>query len=407
MRRCPLVVTAILPLVLTACGGDRAPDTPEASDTPTAPASTVSPPATPTTPTPTALKTGPDGRPFTVTPLASFGTPWAMAFLPGTPYAAITEKAGTLTLLDPEAPDDRIEVQGVPEVVVDDQGGMADVMPAPTFAEDQMLYLSWVEAGPGGTGGVVGRARLVIDGDQARLDGLERIWEQQPKVAGGKQFALRMAFSPDGKYLFVTSGERFLNTPAQDLSNTLGTIVRLTPDGDPAPGNPFADQGSPTDEIWSYGHRNPLGIAFAPDGTLWSTEMGPKGGDELNVITPGANYGWPEASNGSNYDGTDIPDHRPGDGFAPPKVFWNPSISPGNLMIYRDGAPFAPWQGDALIGGLSGQTLIHVDLDGDTARIADQWDMGQRIREVEEGPDGEIYLLEDKARLLRLDPVVA
>ena len=156
-------------------------------------------------------------------------------------------------------------------------------------------------------------------------------------------------------------------------------------------------------QFWTIGHRNLLGIAFAPDGRLWESEMGPKGGDEVNLIVAGRNYGYPRASNGSHYDGRDIPDHRPGDGFEPPKVWWNPSISPGGLMIYT-GDKFPAWKGDALIPALSGEALIRVDIDGDKASKADQWDMGQRIRAVDQGPEGSVYLLEDEGRLLRLDP---
>ncbi len=342
--------------------------------------------------------------PFRVTEIAAYDEPWAMAFLPGTPYAAITLRGGSMVLRDPTAGGDR-PVTGLPEVVADGQGGLGDVIPGPTYAEDGTIYLSWVEAGAGGTGAVVGRARLVLDDASARLDGLRVIWRQQPKTSGSGHFGHRLAIGPDG-FLYVTSGERQKFDPAQDLTTTLGKTVRLTLDGRPAPGNPFADRGSPADEIFSHGHRNPLGIAFDAAGNLWESEMGPKGGDEVNLIRPGADYGWPMASNGSHYSGEDIPDHAPGDGFEAPKVWWNPSISPSSLMIYS-GVLFPQWDGDAFIGALSGQALIRVDLDGTNATKADEWPMGARIREVEQGPDGAIYVLEDGAggRLLRLDPI--
>ncbi len=213
--------------------------------------------------------------------------------------------------------------------------------------------------------------------------------------------------SPDGKYLFFTNGERQKFDPAQDPKATLGKVLRLTPDGKPAAGNPLAAKGFDP-AIWSYGHRNLLGIAFDSAGNLWEQEMGPKGGDEVNLIVAGKNYGWPRASNGSHYDGRDIPDHKPGDGFEAPKVWWNPSISPGGLMIYS-GDLFPAWKGDAFIGGLSSQALLRVDLDGTNAKKGDQWDMGARIREVEQGPDGAIWVLEDggdgsQGRLIRLTP---
>src|SRR4029453_19075172 len=174
----------------------------------------------------------------------------------------------------------------------------------------------------------------------------------------------------------------------------------------PAPGNPWASRGGIAAQFWTIGHRNVLGLSFASDGRLWASEMGPQGGDEVNLILPGRNYGWARVSKGSHYDGRDIPDHKPGGGFEAPKVWWNPSISPGALMIYT-GNKFPQWKGDALIGALSGEAFIRVDIDGDKARKADQWDMGARIRAVDQGPDGSVYLLEDGpsgGRLLRLDP---
>ena len=354
---------------------------------------------------PSPLRTGKDGRPFAVEALGTFDEPWAMTFLPDG-NQLITQRGGTLLLRD-AASGRTTTVTGTPDVLHAGQGGLGDVVLSPTFETDRMVYLSWAERGDGDTSGAaVGRATLVTDGSQARLDGLAVIWRQTPKVSGTGHYGHRLAFSPDGAYLFVTSGERQKFDPAQDLGVNLGKILRLTRDGKPAPGNPFADRGGVGAQIWSYGHRNPLGIAFDASGNLWESEMGPKGGDEVNLILPGANYGWPKASNGSHYSGEDIPDHKAGDGFEAPKVWWNPSISPGSLMIYS-GTLFAPWQGDAFVGALSGQALIRVDLDSTSGRKADQWDLGARIREVEQGPDGAIYLLEDgpRGRLLRLTPL--
>ena len=353
-------------------------------------------------------------RPFTVSEVAKFDAPWAMDFLPGsgvrlTNMALLTEKSGKLWLVNVNT-GARQPVAGVPAVHVEGQGGLADVVVHPHFAANQRVYLSFVEAGPNGTsGGTLGYGRLILGQGPPRLEGFHVIWRQQPKETGGAHYSQRIAFSPDAKYLFLTSGERFQFQPAQDLRNDLGKVLRLTPEGAPADGNPFNDPRADSNRdpsIWSYGHRNLLGLAFAPDGRLWESEMGPKGGDEVNLIQPGKNYGWPRASNGSNYDGTDIPDHRPGDGFEPPKVWWNPSISPGGLLIYT-GDLFKGWKGDAIIPALSGEGLIRVDIDGDTARKANQWAMGARIRSVDQGPRGEIYLLEDGegGRLLRLEPV--
>ncbi|WP_068401669.1 PQQ-dependent sugar dehydrogenase [Kribbia dieselivorans] len=360
-------------------------------------------PTTRSSATSSSMPTGPDGRPFAVEERATFDDPWALTTLPGTPWLAVTQRSGTLHLVNAHTGDVR-DVTGAPEVVADGQGGLGDIIPAPGFSRNRQVYLSWIEAGDGGTGAVVGRGRLNLDGD-ASLSDLQVIWRQDPKQSGSGHFSHRLAISPDEKYLFVTSGDRQKFDPAQDLTNNLGSIVRLTLDGQPAPGNPFADRGGLSAQIWSYGHRNPLGLAFDDDGRLWSTEMGPQGGDELNLIARGANYGWPRASNGSHYGGADIPDHAAGDGFTAPKVFWTPSVSPSSLMIYS-GKQFPAWRGDAFIGALSGTALIRVDLDGENATAADEWDMGERIREVEQGRDGSIWLLEDTpgGRLLHLTP---
>lgn len=343
--------------------------------------------------------------PFEVEEVDRFETPWAMAFVPGTGDLLVTERTGTLTLRDAET-GERTEVAGVPDVVAAGQGGLGDVVVAPSFEDDQRVYLSWAEAGDGGTGAAVGRARLATGDGSAALEDLEVVWRQAPKVSGNGHFSHRIAFDPDGEHLFISSGDRQQKTPAQDTSNTLGTIVRLTLDGEPAPGNPLADEGGASAEIWSWGHRNPLGLELADDGTLWSSEMGPEGGDELNVIEKGGNYGWPEASNGSDYGGGEIPDHRAGDRFVAPKAGWTPSISPGSLMIYT-GDLFPEWTGDAFLGALSGRALVRVDLDGTAAGEDEKIVQGQRVRAVEQAPDGSIWFLEDAGagRLLRLAPV--
>ena len=409
-RPCSLAAALAAAALVTGCSAPAtspAPTGPGASSGPAAttaatPAGGASTAGSPTGTPASGPRTAPDGRPFVVNERADLDEPWALEFLPGTDLLAITERSGRLWLY---GPDGMVEVtEGLPEVVDAGQGGLGDLVAAPTFAEDGTVLLSWVEAGQGGSGAAVGRATLVTEGSP-RLEGLTVIWRQTPKVSGNGHFGHRLAFSPDGQYLFISSGDRQKMEPAQDLSNTLGTIVRLTADGHPAPGNPFAADGSPADEIWSWGHRNPLGLAFDADGRLWASEMGPQGGDELNLIAPGMNYGWPKASNGSHYGGGEIPDHTPGDGFEAPSVWWTPSVSPGSLMIYS-GDAFPDWTGDAFIGALSGQALIRVGLDGANATKADQWDMGQRIRDVAQGPDGSIWLVEDTpgGRLLQLTP---
>jgi len=342
--------------------------------------------------------TGPDGRPFVIEEIGELDEPWAMTFLPDG-QSLITGRGGDLTL---RSTDGRTtDVSGVPEVVHEGQGGLGDIIVAPNFACTRHVYLSWAEAGDGGSGAAVARATLAADGGEARLDDLTVIWQQQPKVSGNGHYGHRLAFSPDGEHLFVSSGERQKMEPAQDLQSHLGKIIRLDPDGSAAADNPFADRGEVAADVWSYGHRNPLGLAFDPDGNLWNSEMGPQGGDELNLVREGANYGWPEASNGSHYGGADIPDHAAGDGFEAPKASWNPSISPGSLMIYT-GSMFPQWQGDAFLGALSGEALLRVDLDGTNAAEGDTWELNHRVREVEQAPDGSIWLLTDEGQVLRL-----
>ncbi|HEU0310352.1 MAG TPA: PQQ-dependent sugar dehydrogenase [Sphingomicrobium sp.] len=356
-------------------------------------------------------------RPFKVSEIADFDTPWAMEFLPGsgvqlTNLALLTEKEGRLWLVDVTS-GQRTAVSGVPEVKAAGQGGLGDVMPHLDFAGNRRVYLSYVEGGPNGTSGAaLGYGTLDLSNATApAIRDFKVIWRQEPKVSGNGHFSHRIAFGPDG-FLYLSSGDRQKMAPAQDLSNSLGKVLRMTAEGHPADGNPFNNPLALINRdtaIWSYGHRNVLGLQFAPDGRLWASEMGPQGGDEINLILPGKNYGWPRASNGSHYGGEDIPDHQPGDGFEAPKIWWTPSISPGALLIYT-GDKFPQWKGDALIGALSGEALIRIDIDGDKASKADHWPMNARIRAIDQGPDGSIYLLEDGnsgGRLLRLDPATA
>ncbi len=340
--------------------------------------------------------------PFKVTPVASFDTPWAMTTLPGTTNALVTEKDGKLWLVS-LANGTKQAVTGVPKVRVAGQGGLGDVVLHPQFAANRRVYLSFVEAGSNGTAGAaLGYGTLEGTPAKPRIDNFKVVWRQSPKVDGNGHFSHRIAFGPDGA-MFVTSGDRQKFTPAQDTAVNLGKVLRLTPEGAPWPGNPWASKGGIAATFWTIGHRNLLGIAFAPDGRLWEHEMGPKGGDEVNLITPGKNYGWPVVSNGDNYDGSPIPDHPTRPEFEAPKVSWNPVISPAGLIVYT-GALFPAWKGDILMGGLSSEALIRIDVNGDRASKANQWSMNARIREVEQGPRGEVYLLEDSGRLLRLEP---
>jgi glucose/arabinose dehydrogenase len=332
--------------------------------------------------------------PFTLEQRGDFEDPWAMTFLPDGQAALITEQAGRLILWRTDG--SAVEVSGVPAVSYAGQGGFGDVVLHPQFASNRLVYLSWAEDGEGGKGAVVARARLSDDLAAPELESLEIIWRQAPKVEGNGHFGHRIAFGPDGM-LYIASGERQKFTPAQDMAQNLGKVVRLTDAGAVPSDNPFAAQGGVTAQIWSLGHRNPLGIAFDDDGRLWEMEMGPAGGDELNIATRGGNYGYPTVSNGDHYDGRDIPDHSAGDGFIAPRLWWNPAISPGGLIIYR-GATFAAWRGDAFIPALSGTGLVHVDLDGENARQANRWNLEIRVRAIAEDPSGGLWLLEDGAR---------
>lgn len=337
------------------------------------------------------------GRPFSSSEVASFSTPWAMAFLPGsgvplTNMALVTEREGLLWLVD-TATGQRQQVTGVPSnIKVAGQGGLGDVVPAPDFAGSRRVYLSFVEPGADGTSGAaVGYGTLEMGQGAPRLSGFKVIWRQEPKVTGDGHFSHRIAFAPDGS-MFVSSGDRQKMDPAQDRSGDLGKIIHLDAEGRRIGGR-----------FHTMGHRNVLGLAFAPDGRLWSHEMGPKGGDEVNLIEQGKNYGWPRASYGSHYDGRPIPDDHRSRGFEEPEVWWNPSISPAGMIVYS-GDLFPQWKGDILMGALSGESLIRVDVNGAGARKGDQWAMNARVREVEQGPRGEVYLLEDTGRLLRLEP---
>lgn len=344
-------------------------------------------------------------RSFMVSPVARFAEPWAMTFLPDG-RLLVTEKKGALKILNKDGTTGTIT--GTPQVAYGGQGGLGDVVLHPQFAGNGLVYLSWAEpADGGGRNAAVGRGRLVLDGRGGRIEGLQVIWRQDPKAVTPGHFAHRIVFAPDG-HMFLTSGERMQMTPAQAMTGNLGKVIRLADSGAVPPDNPFRDKGGIAAQFWTIGHRNQLGIAFDGAGRLWAHEMGPMGGDELNLIVPGKNYGWPVVSNGDHYGGSPIPDHPTHPEYEAPKVWWNPSISPAGLIIYS-GQLFPQWRGSAFIGALSGQSLIRVALDGTSARKADQWDMGVRIREVEQGPDGAIYLLEDErggtgGRLVKLAP---
>jgi glucose/arabinose dehydrogenase len=314
----------------------------------------------------------------------------------------------------------------VPAVLWGGQGGMLGVFTSPKYATDHNVYLTYSEPGEGGSSLALARARLSIAESAVSLDGLQVIWRDGERGKGG-QFGAAVAFSPDGQYLFLTVGDRQRMTPAQDPDSPLGKILRLTLDGKPAPGNPNAGKTGAASlpvidpprntetaktapvvrtyafpgpnltpaETWTSGHRTPYGLAFAPDGKLWELEHGPRGGDELNLIERGKNYGWPLVSYATNYDGVPIPspDTRPD--LAKPVIYWTPVIAPGNFVFYK-GAMFPQWQGSALIGGLATRSLSRITFDGKGgATPAERWDVGHGIRDVAVGPDGAVWLIEN------------
>ncbi|MEL7228357.1 MAG: PQQ-dependent sugar dehydrogenase [Pseudomonadota bacterium] len=350
---------------------------------------------------------GTAGTKLTATPIATFDQPWAMTFLPdGT--MLVTTKPGALFHVTSDG--ERTRVEGVPTPAVGGQGGLGDVVPHPDFAQNRRVYISMVESlDNGATRGAIVFSAVLTDTPTPSLTDLKNIWTQQPKLPGRGHFSHRIAFGPKGGphegKIFITSGDRQKQTPAQDWDKALGKVIRLNDDGTVPADNPWQEKGALAKTFWSTGHRNPLGIDFDAAGELWTNEMGPKHGDELNKIVPGDNYGWPVVSNGDNYNGTPIPDHATRPEFNAPEASWVPSIAPSGLVIYK-GDEFTDWQGDALIGGLVSQALIRVDIKPDnTAQEAERYRWGKRIREVEEGPDGALYVLEDRgdARLLKLE----
>ncbi|CAM3642653.1 PQQ-dependent sugar dehydrogenase [Bordetella flabilis] len=342
-------------------------------------------------------------RPFTITPVATFDTPWALAFMPDG-RMLVTEKPGRLYLVDSQGR--KRQVQGVPEVRYSGQNGLLDIATAPGFAANRTVYFTYMEPGGGGSSSMVlARARLSEEPSAPALRDLQIVWRQMAQGLGGQPGGI-IAFAPDGKHLFLTSGDRMRPDTAQDPELALGKVLRLNLDGSTPADNPWASAGGVRAQTWTTGHRNPYGLAFAPDGRLWLHEMGPRGGDELNLLVAGRNYGWPIVSNGDNYNGTPIPRHTTRPEFEAPVVYWTPVIAPAGLAFYN-GSQFPEWQGSAFIGALRPGGLVRIRFDGAGGAVqADRWELGSRIRDVAAGPDGALWLLEDSSngRLLRLTP---
>ena len=363
--------------------------------------------------------------PFKMTTVASFELPWRLAFLPDG-RMLITEKIGPVWLVTQQG--EKTMVGNTPPVYWQGQNGMLGVFLSPHYATDQSIYLTYVEPGDYGGGLALARAKLNTAGRQGpRLENFDVLWRQMPKGKGGQEGG-QIAFSPDGQYLFLSVGDRQRFTPAQDPNQPVGKILRLTLDGKPAPGNPNAgktgagtipliDPPSDTEaaktakvvstytfpaenltpaETWTSGHRTPYGLAFSPTGELWEVEHGPRGGDELNLIEAGKNYGWPLVGYAPNYSGVPIPNPDTRPDLAKPVIYWTPVVAPGNLMFYRGTQTFPQWNGNGFISGMGTRSLNRIVFDGHGgAKAAERWDVGKRIRDVEEGPDGSLWLLED------------
>ncbi|MFT8658224.1 MAG: PQQ-dependent sugar dehydrogenase [Zymomonas mobilis] len=365
-----------------------------------------------------------DRRPFIIHEIAQFNHPMAMSFLPdGT--LLVAEKSGQLKLWHP---DNKIGViRNLPDVVSNGQGGLLDIAPHPDFEKNHLIYLSWIESekllkekaalrngesvddlsgeDKSAMGAVIGRAELVCDNKGGgRLAGLSVIWRQEPKTEGDVNFGARMTFAPD-KSLFISSGDRSQPAAAQDMSINLGKIVRITDIGRIPADNPFNGSSFLKSQIWTSGHRNPLGMAFSPDGRLWENEIGQNGGDKLNLIQKGANYGWPivtAAAEPSSSTAT-TPTHPE---FTKPKWSWSTSLVPSSLLFYT-GNLFPEWKGNAFIGGLASQMLVRMEIKGDKVREADRWPMGHPVRDVAQGSDGALWVLYDDnkgGKLIRLAP---
>jgi len=334
---------------------------------------------------------------------AEFNEPWAMTFLPDGDLL-VTEKSGSLILFNVN---DRakVSVGGVPKVAYGGQGGLGDIILHPRFSDNRWIYLSYAEQDASGKkGAVVVRAQFIHASAKPKLKNIEVIWRQEPKVPGNGHYSYRLAFSPDGR-LFITSGDRQKQTPAQSWTQDLGKVIRINADGSVPSDNPFQNKGKLAKTFWSIGHRNLLGIAFDRQGQLWTHEMGPRHGDEFNLTLGGDNYGWPIVSWGDHYSGMPIPDHDTRPEFNAPELYWVPTVAPSGMIIYN-GDMFPDWRDNAFIGGLRSKSLVRIRLDGQRAYEVERFAMGKRIREVEQGPGGSIWVLEDKkdARLLRLTP---
>jgi glucose/arabinose dehydrogenase len=328
--------------------------------------------------------------------------PWGLAFLPDG-RMLVTERPGRLRIVEKDGALSE-SLLGVPDVYAKGQGGLLDVALDPDFEKSRFVYLSYSEPGKGGAGTAVGRGRL----NGNRLENFTVIFRQVPKTGGGRHFGSRLVFARDGK-LFVTVGERGERERAQDFSIHRGQVIRINPEGSVPKDNPFVGRSGYRAETWSHGHRNPQSAALHPDtGELWTVEHGARGGDEINVPKSGGNYGWPVISYGVHYSGQKIGVGTHKEGMEQPLYYWDPSIAPSGMAFYT-GDKIPSWKGSLLVGALAGRMLVRLELAGNEIvkeeRILKE--LGERIRDVRQGPDGFLYLLTDasRGRILRVEPV--
>ena len=334
-----------------------------------------------------------------VTPIAKgLEHPWSLAFLPDRKGMLVTERPGNLRVVD-YAGKLSAPIDGVPKVWAKGQGGLLDVVLSPDFKQDRTVYLSYAESGGAGdkAGTAVGRGQL--SEDLKTLKDFKVIFRQEPKLSVGNHFGSRLVFDRDG-YLFITLGENNDRPTAQDLDKLQGKVVRIYPDGKVPDDNPFVGQSGVRPEIWSYGQRNPQGAALNPwTGVLWENEHGPRGGDEINIIERGKNYGWPLATHGINYSGEPIPEAKgkTAEGTVPPHHVWEKSPGLSGMAFY-DADRFKPWQHNVFIGALVSQELIRLQLEGGKVVHEERLlgELGKRIRDVRQGPDGYLYVLTDE-----------
>ncbi len=396
-------------LSLTACGGVDSNAPPSGSTGAGSNSPTFPPP-----PAATEHATSASGYSVAIAPVATFDKPWAMNFLPD--GRMLVDEAFYGVRLVTQAGVVSDPIPGLPANL----NVPFDILPSRNFATDHMVYLSFAEMtangvpigkggdglGDDGAGLAVLTATLTIPtSGTPSFTNVKVIWRQTPKNKAAGEFGAKMTFSPDGRYLFISSGDRSTFGPQQVLDNTLGKTIRLFADGTVPLDNPFASQGGVAAEIWTLGHRNPYGIAFDANGKQWQSEHGPAGGDEFNLVEPGANFGWPNVSWGNQYTGEFIIKPAPGDGYAAPAVYWTPAIAPAGLIFYS-ASNFANWRDQAILGGLQANGLVIVRVTDRSATEVDRLPLKARIRDVRQAPDGSVWVLEDSptGRLLRLTP---